>query len=139
MQKRCFFFDKLLQSSAHLYPTCETGALDVNTLGNINAQTTGSIVALCVSGIIAFIVAAIEYKSGKEKPFEWETMREGIKRVEQAPRTPLFRSLPADARATPPSAGAGPSAQSRLSHPSPAAPLPPSAGQGRAARVRDDR
>ncbi|EOD41738.1 putative urea transporter [Emiliania huxleyi CCMP1516] len=71
------------------YPTCETGSLDVNTLGNINAQTTGSIVALCVSGIIAFVVAAIEYKSGKETPFEWETMREGIKRVEQAPRTPL--------------------------------------------------
>jgi Na+/proline symporter len=65
------------------YPTCETGSLDVNTLGNINAQTTGSIVALCVSGIIAFVVAAIEYKSGKEQPFEWETMREGIKRVEQ--------------------------------------------------------
>ena len=78
-----------MQSSAHLYPSCETGALDVNTLGNINAQTTGSIVALCVSGIIAFIVAAIEYKTGKEKPFEWETMREGIKRVEQAPRKPL--------------------------------------------------
>lgn len=63
--------------------------LDVKTLGNMNAQTAGSLVALCVSGIIAFIVAAIEYKSGKEKPFEWETMREGIKRVEQAPRTPL--------------------------------------------------
>jgi len=65
------------------YPTCETGALDVNTLGNMNAQTAGSLVALCVSGIIAFVVAAIEYKSGKEQPFEWETMREGIKRVEQ--------------------------------------------------------
>ena len=56
----------------------------------MNAQTAGSLVALCVSGIIAFIVAAIESKSGKEQPFEWETMREGITRAEPAPRTPLL-------------------------------------------------
>jgi len=68
---------------SNLYPTCETGALDVNTLGNMNAQTAGSLVALCVSGIIAFLVASIEYKMGTEQPFEWEKMREGIKRVEQ--------------------------------------------------------
>ena len=43
------------------YPTCETGALDVNTLGNMNAQTAGSLVALCVSGIIAFIVALFKF------------------------------------------------------------------------------
>merc|ERR1712060_270471 len=64
------------------FPTCEKGVLNVTTLGNITAQTAGSSAALLGSGLVAYIIATIEYAMGKEKPFDFEVMKQGIRRLE---------------------------------------------------------
>merc|ERR1712014_384561 len=69
--------------SSKEFPTCEKGVLDVTTLGNITAQTAGSSAALLGSGSVAYIIATIEYAIGKEKPFDFNIMKTGIKRLEQ--------------------------------------------------------
>jgi len=64
------------------FPSCETGVLNVTTLGNITAQTAGSTAALLGSGLVAYIIATVEYTMGKEKPFDFEVMKQGIRRLE---------------------------------------------------------
>ena len=60
---------------------CDTGTLDIGTLGNLKAQLAGSLTALGASFILSELVTAFQLSRGTAKLFDWEIMK-GIKRVE---------------------------------------------------------